>query len=105
MNTTFCQPISVDSVPEGRMCEWCNRPAVHQLTAIGGPLHNQGGYFCHRCGEEFAQAVTRSMTGESSHPKDFRTFSALAIVIHVHPGRYSLWHDFPIQALAMSQES
>jgi len=66
LNNTFCQPISVDSVPEGRRCDWCNKPAAHQLTAIGGPMHNQGGYFCQRCGEEFAHAVNRSMRKESS---------------------------------------
>ena len=84
LNNTFCQPISVDSVPQGRLCEWCNKPAVHQLTAIGGPMHNQGGYFCHGCGEEFTQAVTRSKTGASSPPKDSRTFSVLEILVHVH---------------------
>ena len=57
----FHRAISVDRAPEGHRCEWCNKLAVHQLTAIGGTYHNQGGFFCHRCGEEFAHAVTRSM--------------------------------------------
>lgn len=56
----FCQPISVDMAPQGRRCEWCNRLAAHQLTAIGGTYHNQGGFFCQACGEDFARAVTRS---------------------------------------------
>jgi hypothetical protein len=103
LNNTFCQPISVDSVPQSRLCEWCNEPAVHQLTAIGGPMHNQGGYFCQRCGEAFAHAVNRSMRGESSHPKDSHTIRAIGIVVHVQTRCTSLWHGFPIQAHPMSQ--
>ena len=102
-NNAFRQPISVDSVSEGHLCEWCNNLAVHQLTAIGGPLHNQGGYFCQRCGEAFARAVTRSMRGESSPQKHCKTFRMSAIVVHVHTRSKSLWHDFPSQAHPMSQ--
>ena len=60
-NNAFHRPIAVDRAPEGHLCEWCNKRALHQLTAIGGKYHNQGGYFCHSCGEEFALAVTRPM--------------------------------------------
>jgi hypothetical protein len=60
-DNTFREPISVDRSPEGRRCDWCNKLAARQLTAIGGIHHNQGGFFCHVCGEEFTRAVTRSM--------------------------------------------
>jgi hypothetical protein len=53
----FEQPISIDFAPEGSLCEWCGKPAVEQLTVIGGESHNEGGYFCHECGEKFIRAV------------------------------------------------
>ena len=59
-NNTFYQPISVERAPQGHRCEWCNRLAVQQLTAIGGVHHNQAGFFCEECGEEFAHAVCQS---------------------------------------------
>jgi hypothetical protein len=102
-NNPFNQPISIDRAPEGRLCEWCNKLAVQQLTAIGGPMHNKGGYFCQRCGEAFAHAVNRSMRKESSPKKDCRPFRVPAIVVHVHPRSHSLWHAFPIPAHPMSQ--
>jgi len=60
-NYAFCQPISVDRASEGHLCEWCNKIAVQQLTAIGGVHLNQAGWFCEECGDEFALAVTQSM--------------------------------------------
>ena len=57
----FHQPISVERAPEAHLCEWCSKLAVHQLTVIGGIHHNQGGFFCQGCGEEFARAVSKSM--------------------------------------------
>lgn len=62
LDNAFRQPISVDRAPEGHLCERCNKLAIHHLTAIGGIHHNQGGFFCHGCGEEFARAVIRSMS-------------------------------------------
>ncbi len=53
----FMQPVSVDGVPSGSRCEWCGKPAVVQLTAIGGLSHNDSGLFCRSCGEEFKRAV------------------------------------------------
>ena len=82
-NNAFGQPISVDRVPEGHYCEWCGKLATHHLTAIGGIHHNQGGYFCHACGEEYIRIVTRSMR-VSSPPKDCNAFRESAIVVHVH---------------------
>jgi hypothetical protein len=61
-NNAFRQPISIDRAPEGHLCDGCDKLAVHQLTAIGGVYHNQGGFFCQGCGEEFAHAVTKSMS-------------------------------------------
>jgi len=61
LDNAFRQPISVDRAPEGHLCDWCDKLAVHQLTAIGGRYHNLGGFYCQRCGEEFARAVAKSM--------------------------------------------
>ena len=59
-NQAFRRPISVDRAPQGHRCDWCNKLAVQQLTAIGGVHHNQAGFFCEACGEEFAHAVCQS---------------------------------------------
>ena len=56
----FHQPLAVDRAPQGHPCDWCNKLAVQQLTAIGGVHHNQAGFFCEECGEEFAHAVCQS---------------------------------------------
>jgi hypothetical protein len=53
----FGQSVSMDFAPEGSVCAWCGKPAVEQLTAIGGKRHNEGGYFCHACGEQFIRDV------------------------------------------------
>jgi hypothetical protein len=58
----FRQPISVDQAPTGSLCEWCGKPAVQQLTALGGRSHNDGGFFCRSCGEEFARTVADSLS-------------------------------------------
>ena len=53
-----CHPaVSRDFSPEGSLCEWCHKPAVARLTAIGGPTHNARGLSCHPCSEAFAQAI------------------------------------------------
>ena len=57
----FRQPISIDDAPRARRCEWCGRPAVYQLTALGGLHHNEVGCFCQACGESFARTVAESM--------------------------------------------
>ena len=59
-NDEFRRPVAVDTPPRGSRCEWCGKPAVVQLTAIGGNSHNEGGLFCHSCGEEFSRAVANS---------------------------------------------
>ena len=60
LHTNFDSSIVTDFAQHGSLCEWCGKPAVQQLTAIGGPNHNEGGFFCSSCGEEFARAVTES---------------------------------------------
>ncbi len=62
LDYAFRLPISVDYAPEGHLCAWCGKPAVHQLTAIGGINHNEGGFFCQACSEEFARAVADSLS-------------------------------------------
>lgn len=62
LEKAFRQPVSLDFAPEGRLCEWCGKPAVHQLTALGGTCHNEGGFFCQACAEEFVRAVADSLS-------------------------------------------
>ena len=61
LHTNFDSSIVTDFAPHGSLCEWCGKPAVQQLTALGGPNHNEGGFFCSSCGEEFALAVAESL--------------------------------------------
>ena len=60
----FRQPISIDLAPAERVCEWCGKPAVYQLTALGGMDHNESGFFCGPCSEAFVRAVASSLYRE-----------------------------------------
>jgi transposase-like protein len=60
----FRQPLSIDEAPEGSVCEWCGKPAEHQFTALGGKLHNESGFLCRTCGDEFVRAVASSLCRE-----------------------------------------
>ena len=60
----FRQPVSIDAAPAGKICEWCGKPAVHQLTAQGGIRHNEGGFFCAQCSATFVRAVASSLSRE-----------------------------------------
>lgn len=60
IHTHFDSSIVTDFAPQGSLCEWCGKPALQQLTVIGGPNHNEGGFFCYSCGEEFARKVAKS---------------------------------------------
>ena len=62
----FRQPLSIDAAPEGSVCEWCGKPAEHELTELGGKYHNESGLFCRICGEAFVRAVASSLTREVS---------------------------------------
>ncbi len=57
LDNEFGQSVTMDFAPAGSVCEWCDKPAVERLTVIGGIRHNEGGYFCHACGEKFLQVV------------------------------------------------
>lgn len=57
LHTNFDNSIVTDFAPHGSLCQWCGKPAVQQLTALGGLRHNESGFFCSLCGEEFARAV------------------------------------------------
>ncbi len=61
----FNRPVSVDFVPHGRVCGWCDKPAERQLTAIGGAYHNQSGVFCRMCGERFLAIVINAAEATS----------------------------------------
>jgi hypothetical protein len=69
----FRQPVTIDVAPAGEICEWCGKPAVHQLMALGGEHHNESGFFCRQCGEAFVRAVassvSREVTTEAEAPK------------------------------------
>jgi hypothetical protein len=73
----FGMSIATDFAPEGSVCEWCGKPAVEQLTVIGGKNHNDGGYFCHACGEKFIRAVadpdSRVVSPEASAEREALT--------------------------------
>ena len=56
----FRRSVSSDSAPRGSLCEWCGKPAVSQLTAIGGFSHNDSGLFCRECGERFSHTVSQA---------------------------------------------
>jgi hypothetical protein len=60
----FRQPLSIDAAPQGSICEWCGKPAEHQLTALGGKFHNESGLLCSTCGEAFVRAVASSLLRE-----------------------------------------
>src|SRR5437773_11478893 len=62
----FGQSVTMDFAPEGSVCEWCGKPAMEQLTVIGGKRHNEGGYYCHACGEKFIQTVADAKSGQDS---------------------------------------
>lgn len=59
----FHRAVSRDSAPRESQCEWCGKPAVVRLTAIGGPAHNASGLFCRTCGEAFVKAIARETDG------------------------------------------
>lgn len=56
-NNEFNREVSIDFAPHASQCEWCGKPAIQQLTAIGGPYHNDGGFFCLNCGQAFSRIV------------------------------------------------
>jgi hypothetical protein len=60
----FRQPLSIDAAPAGSVCEWCGKPAVHELTELGGKNPNESGLFCRTCGEAFVCAVASSLRRE-----------------------------------------
>lgn len=62
----FRRSVSTDSAPRGSQCEWCGKPAVVQLTAIGGFSHNDSGLFCRECGEKFSRTVAQAAAAAST---------------------------------------
>ena len=61
LDLDFRQPVSLDAAPMFHCCERCGKPAVYQITAIGGLHHNQTGCFCQKCGESFVITVADSL--------------------------------------------
>lgn len=64
----FRQPFSIDIPPQGCLCEWCGKPAMHQIIGQGGKYHNDGGYFCKECGEKFIREITASLKTTKETP-------------------------------------
>ncbi|HEY0754862.1 MAG TPA: hypothetical protein VGD98_12950 [Ktedonobacteraceae bacterium] len=62
----FRRSVSSDSAPRGSLCEGCGKPAVVQLTAIGGFSHNDSGLFCRDCGEGFSRVVAQATVASST---------------------------------------
>lgn len=68
----FRRPVSTDTAPRGSQCEWCSKPAVFQLTAIGGSSHNDSGLFCRQCGDEFTLTIARvAAAANTSSPTSY----------------------------------
>ncbi len=61
---TLRQPICLDIAPQGSVCEWCGKPAEHQLTAPGGLDHQEYIFLCRHCGQEFVRTVASSLSRE-----------------------------------------
>jgi len=57
----FNRLFSIDTVPSGKVCNWCDKLAEKQITAIGGNHHNKSGAFCHSCGEQFSQCIDNAL--------------------------------------------
>ena len=57
----FRHPVSLEDAPPGHVCEWCGKPAIYQLTSLGGIHHNEEGLFCQECGEQFARTMADSL--------------------------------------------
>ena len=68
LKNEFNRAVARDSVPSGTVCEWCDKPAEQQLTAIGGIYHNESGVFCRSCGEQFFQGVINSLHSQAVMP-------------------------------------
>jgi len=60
----FRQPLSMDEAPEGSVCEWCGKPAMHQFIVLGGKCSNESSLLCRTCGEAFVCAVASSLRRE-----------------------------------------
>ncbi len=58
----FRQPVFIDDAPQARFCEWCGKPAVYQLTALGSTHPDKERFFCQVCGEEFTRTVADSLS-------------------------------------------
>ena len=65
-NNEFNQPVSFDFAPHGSVCEWCGKPAEQQITVIGGKFHNDGGFYCRKCGEEYVGEVTKALNAAAA---------------------------------------
>lgn len=61
LENEFRRPVSIDIAPEGSVCEWCGKPAVYQITAIGSIQHNEQGFFCDKCGVQYIWATADSL--------------------------------------------
>lgn len=61
VKSEFRQPVSIESAPDGKVCEWCGKPAVQQLTVLGGIGHNDSGYFCESCSEKFILMIASDL--------------------------------------------
>jgi hypothetical protein len=68
----FRRSVSSDSAPRGSLCEWCGKPAVSLLTAIGGSSHNESGLFCRDCGERYAHTVAQAAVSSRTLSYDAR---------------------------------
>jgi hypothetical protein len=111
-NNEFSQIVSVDFAPHESLCEWCGKPAVQQLTAMGGKYHNEGGFFCLACGEEFTRTVRGSSDdGQGSQRRQKRLqaspekkYGSTNLPIGRLPSQWSAERDSDNEALAVPRD-
>ena len=70
LDNEFRRPVCIDGAPQGKVCEWCGKPAIYQITAIGGRVHNDEGFYCSECAAHYtiamADLLDRVVTAEST---------------------------------------
>jgi hypothetical protein len=70
LDNEFRRPVCIDDAPKSKVCEWCGRPAIYQLTTIGGRAHNDEGFYCSECAMHYTSAMAdllnRVVTAEST---------------------------------------
>ena len=57
-------PLTIDQAPEGGICEWCGKQAVHSFLVLDEKCQNEKVLFCRACGDAFVCAVASALSRE-----------------------------------------